>query len=421
MSGDVIGRAAELAAIEQLLDAVLAGPAAMVLEGDPGIGKTTLLRAAHVAAERRKIRVLDCEARAPETRLAYDALGDLLSGVEAADVAALPRPQCDALSGALLCKPDCAGDDTDPRAVATAVLTLIERLAQKRPLLLAIDDMQWIDEPSAQVLAFCARRLKGRVGLVVTRRSGAERVLPERELRLRDPDRLEIRRLAPLDGRYLRRLVRQRALRPLPRGTLERIHEVSGGNPLYALELARVLPGDGPPPPALPLSLSLQEMVEARLADLGEPLEEALLAMAAMARPTVDLVVQVLGPESEVLLDDAEDRGLIERDGRRLRFTHQLLANAIHTRASAECWRDMHRRLSSVVPDIEERARHLAHAQVAGEAVPALDEAARYVRGRGAPAAAAELLELALGLGGGSELRVRAAEHHLDACDAARA
>jgi ATP/maltotriose-dependent transcriptional regulator MalT len=421
MSGDVIGRAAELAAIEQLLDAVLAGPAAMVLEGDPGIGKTTLLRAAHVAAERRKIRVLGCEARAPETRLAYDALGDLLSGVEAADVAALPRPQCDALSGALLCKPDSAGDDTDPRAVATAVLTLIERLAQKRPLLLAIDDMQWIDEPSAQVLAFCARRLKGRVGLIVTRRSSAERVLPERELRLRDPDRLEIRCLAPLDGRYLRRLVRQRALRPLPRGTLERIHEVSGGNPLYALELARVLPGDGPPPPALPLSLSLQEMVEARLADLGEPLEETLLAVAAMARPTVDLVVQVLGPQSEALLDDAEDRGLIERDGRRLRFTHQLLANAIHTRASAECWRDMHRRLSSVVPDIEERARHLAHAQMAPDAVPALDEAARYVRGRGAPAAAAELLELALGLGGGSELRVRAAEHHLDAGDAARA
>ncbi len=420
MTSDVIGRAAELAAIERMLAALADGPAALVLEGEPGIGKTTLLRAAREAAERRNVRLLSCGARSSDTRLSYDALVDLLAGVDAADVATLPQPQREALDSALVPSHN-GSEDADPRAVATAALSLLERLAQKRPLLLAIDDFQWLDQPSARVVAFCARRLRGRVGLMVTRRSSEVGCNAAPQLRLREQERMDVRLLPPLDGRYLRRLIRQRALRPLSRSNLERIHDVSGGNPLYALELARALPVDGPPPPALPLSLSLQEMVETRLTDLGEELEEALLAVAALAQPTVDLVAEVLGPESEELLDDAEDRGILERDGRRVRFTHQLLANAIHTRASASTWRDMHRRLSAVVPDIEERARHLAHAQVVPDAVPALDEAARYVRKRGAPAAAAELLELALGLGGGSELRVRAAEHHLDAGDAARA
>jgi DNA-binding CsgD family transcriptional regulator len=420
MNGDVVGRARELAAIERLLDTLADGPAALVLEGEPGLGKTTLLRAAREAAERRKFRILSCGARAAETRLSYDALVDLLAGVDGGHVAALPQPQRDALHNALV-PGDASAEDAEPRAVATAVLSLLERLAQKRPVLLAIDDLHSLDQPSARVIAFCARRLKGRVGLMVTRRSGDEGGRFSPELRLRERERIAVLQLAPLDGRYLRRLIRQRALRPLSSTGIERIHEVSGGNPLYALELARVLPSDGPAPPALPLSLSLQEMAESRLSDIGEELEEVLLAVAALARPTVELVVQVLGPESEALLDDAEDRGILERDGRRVRFAHQLLANAIHARASAARWREMHRRLSAVVPDIEERARHLAHAGAAADALPALDDAAHYVRKRGAPAAAAELLELALGLGGGSELRVRAAEHHLDAGDASRA
>jgi DNA-binding CsgD family transcriptional regulator len=422
MNGDVVGRARELAAIERLLDTLADGPAALVLEGEPGLGKTTLLRAAREAAERRRFRILACGARAAETRLSHDALVDLLAAVDPVEVESLPRPQRDALHAALA-SVDSSSADAEPRAVATAVLSLLERLAQKGPVLLAIDDFHCIDQPSARVIAFCVRRLRGRVGVMVTRRAscegGASAASPE--LRPRERERMQTLELPPLEGRFLRRLLRQRALRPLSRGGIERVYEVSGGNPLYALELARVMPSDGPPPPALPLSLSLQEMAESRLAGVSEELEEVLLAVAALARPTVELVRRVLGPESEALLDEAEDRGILERDGRRIRFTHQLLANAIHARATAARWREMHGRLSAVVPDLEERARHLAHARILPDALGALDDAAHYLRKRGAPAAAAELLELALGLGGGSELRVRAAEHHLDAGDAVRA
>ena len=112
---------------------------------------------------------------------------------------------------------------------------------------------------------------------------------------------------------------------------------------------------------------------------------------------------------------------MIELDGSRVRFAHPLLANGVYARARSSHRRAIHRRLSAAVWNLEERARHLAFAGIVPDAVAALDEAARYVRSRGAPDAAAELLELALGLGGGQELRLRAAEHHFDAGDPRRA
>src|SRR5262249_59086166 len=109
----------------------------------------------------------------------------------------------------------------------------------------------------------------------------------------------------------------------------------------------------------------------------------------------------------------AEEEELVILDGERVRFAHPLLAHGIYARAAAPRRREMHRRLSAVLTDPEERARHLAHARVLPDAIEALDDAARYVRARGAPDAAAELLELALELGGPPELLVRAAERHL--------
>jgi glutamate 5-kinase len=120
-------------------------------------------------------------------------------------------------------------------------------------------------------------------------------------------------------------------------------------------------------------------------------------------------------------LGAAEDCDLIAFDGPRVRFSHPLLAHGAYSRATRSDRREMHRHASALVVDPEERARHLAAAAHPREAVPALDVAARHVRARGAPETAAELLELALELGGGDELRVRAAEHHLDAGDPTRA
>ncbi|HEY7077412.1 MAG TPA: AAA family ATPase [Solirubrobacteraceae bacterium] len=417
LTTEVIGRAAELEAADRFLDALADGPAALVFEGDPGIGKTTLLRATEAMARRRGMRVVSCVASASETPLSYSALADLFEGSVA--LGPLPPAQSRALNGALSRD---GGDltDADPRAVATAVLSVLQR-PDREPLVVVIDDLQSLDRATAQVLEFCARRVTGPVGLATSRRPATGRDAARLDLRLREPERLELRRLAPLDLSTLRQVLRRRSRRPLARRTVERIHDASGGNPFYALELARAVHPEAPAPSALPLSTTLQEIVDGRLAGLGADLEQALLAVAALAAPTVELLVQALGPGAEVLLEDAEHRGILERAGRRLAFTHPLLSNGVLARASSEERRAMHARLSSVVPDLEERARHLAHARVLPDALSALDEAAHYVRARGAPAAAAELLDLALGLGGGHELRVRAAEHHLDAGDAARA
>jgi DNA-binding CsgD family transcriptional regulator len=415
--GEVVGRTAELTAIDEFLNALDEGPTALVLEGEPGVGKTTLVQAAVDEAERRGARVLSFVANASEACLPYVALATLLAGVESEQMEALPPPQRDALDAALL---DAGSRLPDPclRAVATAVLSLLEALAEDQPLVIAIDGLQWLDRPSARVVEFCARRFMGRVGLVASRRAGAT---VAGELRLRQPERMDVLRLAPLDTRALRQVVGQRVEQPLALSALERVNEASGGNLNYALELARALPVDGPPPPALLLPPRLRESVESRLAGLDHELEEVLLAVAALAKPTIALVSQALGPEATRLLDEAEDRGLVNSEGHRLRFTHPLLAIGIQARASLARLCRMHRRLSAVVPDVEERARHLAYAQVVPDAVPALDEAARNLRARGEPAAAAELLELARGLGGHSELQVRAAEHHLDAGDSTRA
>lgn len=234
---------------------------------------------------------------------------------------------------------------------------------------------------------------------------------------LSDPERVALLRLPPLAPADLQRLLRERSPAPLGRRQLERVQASSGGNPFYALELARALPEDGSASGALVLSPSLDEIVGARLAGLSEDVEEALLALAALAEPTLAVLARALGTGVRRRLDDAEERGMLRLDGPRVRFAHPLLADGVYARARPGRRREMHRRLAAVVPDIEEQARHLALAGVVPDALDALDAAARHVASRGAPDAAAELLELALGLGLGGDqgVRVRAAEHHFDA------
>jgi DNA-binding CsgD family transcriptional regulator/TolA-binding protein len=215
--------------------------------------------------------------------------------------------------------------------------------------------------------------------------------------------------------------VRERADTQLAHPALARVHAASGGNPFYALELVRALPADGPAPGTLPLPASLDEIVAARLTGLEDEIVDALLTVAALANPTFEQVERAVGARGLELLEQAEARGVVEFDGARWRFAHPLLSHGVYARASASRRRALHRHLSDVVTDVEERARHLARAGAGADAVEALDAAAREVRARGAPDAAAELLELAIALGGGPELRVRAAEHLSDAGDPRRA
>ena len=419
MSGGVIGRPGELEAIERFLDALAGGSAVLLLEGEPGIGKTTLLRAGVDGARRRGVRVLWCAASPSEARLSYAALADLLDGVEDGVLERLPVPQREALDAALLRSVPGPGG-VDRRAVAGAVLTVLELLAGQGAVVVAVDDLQWVDSPSARVLEFCARRLPGGAGLLASQRVGMERAWTAGRLRPREPGRMDVCVIPPLGPPAVARLLRERVDEPLERRALVRVQDASGGNPYYALELARALPAGELPSPALPLPASLDDVVGARLAGLGRELEEVLLAIAALSEPTLELLQLALGPGVAGLLEPAEEHGVVAFEGGQVRFTHPLLANSVYARVASGRRRAMHRRLSGVVTDLEERARHLAYAGMP-DAVAVLEEAARHVHARGAPDAAAELLELALGLGGDGELRVRAAEHHYDAGDPQRA
>jgi hypothetical protein len=379
---EVLGRPAELAAVERFLDALEAGPAALVFEGERGIGKTTLLRAAAAAAGRRGVRVVSSLAE--------------LRGEAAVD---LPVPQRDAFARGLA--------DGDPRALATAALALLEAQA---PVIVAVDDLDALDAPRQSVLAFCARRLRGRIGIVAAGGPGAPPLPVER---------VEVRRLGPLAPGALQAVVRQGVDKPVARRALERIHFMSGGNPARALALARALSPAGPPPAVLPVPAALRADLDARLGP--GPDDDVLLAVAGLAAPTIDLLARALGPDAEERIDAAEDRGVLARDGAAVRFTEPLLAGAVYARATPRRRRTLHRRLAAVAADVEEQGRHLAHGRVVPGAVPVLEAGARVARERGAPAAAAELLELALTFDDDAGRRVRAAGHHLAAGDATRA
>ncbi len=158
-----------------------------------------------------------------------------------------------------------------------------------------------------------------------------------------------------------------------------------------------------------------------------ESARDVLLAMACHAAPTVELVSRATGMAAEDVvarLEDVESKGIVGVDGHRLRFAHPLLAKGFYTDATPARRRLMHRRLAEIDDEPEIKARHLAKAATHGDELTlmALDEAADMARSRGAPAAAAELLDMAIALGGGTpERRILSAAHHFDAGEPARA
>jgi DNA-binding CsgD family transcriptional regulator len=414
----VVGREAERAGIERFLTLVADGPALMLLEGEPGIGKTTLLREAVAGAARRGVRVLSCTGSSTEARLAYSALTDLLAEIEPAAYDALPGLQRQSLDAALLRGGDRAeAADVDVRAVSAATLSVLRWLAARGPVVLAVDDLQWLDGPSARVVEYCTRRLPSRAGLLATRRTNGATVPVSRLAGLLDGARVLHLSVPGLPVEAMRELVRDRSPAALQRRTTQRIIEMAGGNPLYAVELLRGLPDEaGASSPVLPPSLAA--MVRARLDGLGLPQRKVLLAVAAMAWPTLLLLGEALGPGVVEALEEPERRGLVRVERHRVSFTHPLLGEGVYAGATSAERREMHRALSEVAVDVEDRARHLAAARIVPDAVDALQEAALHLRARGAPDAAAEMLELALELGGEPALVVRVAEHRFDAGDA---
>lgn len=422
MSQGVVGRQAELQAITSFLDSIQEGPAVLILAGPAGIGKTTLWQAGLSDATRHGYQVLACRPAQSEARLSYASLADLLARVSEEALLELPDPQRQALEVTLL-RGGAVGSPPDHRAVATALLTVLSRLSDLARVVLAVDDLQWLDSSSFQAIEFAARRMAGPIGILASLRTEG-RVMEAPALPLANPDRIGRLEIGPLSLAALHHLLKERTGRAYPRPALVRIHSASGGNPFFALELARVV-GEGPAlAPGSRLPETLAELARARVAGLDAQVLEVLLAAGALAAPTVELLQQAVDPAAATLLERAEDLGIVEIDGTRVRFTHPILASGVYAMASPARRRAMHRQLAAAVPDSEERARHLALGAVQGdnETIAALDEAARQARSRGAPAAAAELLELALHLGADDDRRrIRAAGHHFEAGDPLRA
>jgi len=385
----IVGRSAELAAAGALLERP-GGLHVLVLEGEPGIGKTAIWEAALAGTTRAQLVCRPVEA---EAGYAFASLADLLAPVVDDHAASLPEPQRTALDVALLRSPPARR--LDRRAVGAAALSLLRALTAERPAVVAIDDVQWLDAASAAALAFALRRLgDAPVAVVATVRAGTGEPLGLERLSSQSFVRL---RVGPLSLSALYHLLRERLGIVFPRPTLTRIAEASAGNPLFALELARALaergarPGPGEP---LPVPGTLAGLLRSRVRSLEPAAQAAVLAAALLRRPTVALVESACGGS----LRAAEAAGLVELRGERIVFSHPLLATAVESSAIDTERRALHARLATMPLPVEERARHLALSvtEPREDVAAHLADAAREALERGAPDAALELAELAV-------------------------
>jgi ATP/maltotriose-dependent transcriptional regulator MalT len=394
----IFGRQAELTEIERFLDSVDGGVSGlMLLSGQAGIGKTTLWSAGIEAAKERGYRVVAARPTQVETGLAFAALGDLLGPFLEIPIPDLPEPQREALDAALLRVS--AAAPPQPLGVSLAVLHVLRTAAAAGPILVAIDDVPWMDEASARVLDFSIRRLdREPVEFLLARRAAAaDEPLPP-WLETLPADRLARLDVGPLSMHQTDALLRARLGLNLSRAVLTRLHAISGGTPFYALELGRALQrrGDWSTPEALELPRSLDGLIDARLACLDPAADETTLYAAALAQPTVRVLVAANGPErTRAGLEAAEAAGVLEVADDTIRFAHPLLAAATYDRAATDRRREVHERLAEVVTEPEERARHLARTALGPDEsiARALEDAAAAAVQRGAPESAAELAE----------------------------
>jgi DNA-binding CsgD family transcriptional regulator len=421
----LLGREAELAAVGRFIAAMETGPAGLALEGEPGIGKTVLVGHAVDEARSRAYRTLTATPTSAESNLSFVGLTDLLSDAHEL-FGELPAPQRRALEIALLLEED-SGEPPDPRAIGLGLLGVLGSLAASHPVVVAVDDLQWLDAPSAAALSFALRRITTEpVGLLAAMRKDAGAAATELGRAL-GGERVTV---GSLSVGAIHAILSERLQLSVPRSLLLRIHDACRGNPLFALELGRALQERRAPEPGRPFEIpaDVETLFSARLGRLPTDTLDALAIAAASAAPTTSLVAVMTG-DGRGLVEPALSADVIHIESGRIRFTHPLFASAVYGRLDPMERRDLHRRIAAAVEDREERAHHLALAADApdAEVAAALDVAAEQAAGRGAPVAAAELAELALKLtphDDADDLRARkrsAAQHHFYAGNVARA
>jgi len=393
---EIVGREEELASLHAFIDEVRGGPAALVLEGEAGIGKSTLWLAGVEHAHRQGFRVLSSRPTEAERSLAHVGLGDLLEDVLDDALPALPAPRRRALEVAML-RDEASGDPVDHRALAVAVRDVVQLLSEGEPILIAVDDVQWLDPSSSSALAFALRRLAANDVLMLLARRLADGTQPSGIDQALGTEQVRRMPVGPLSVGALHQFLHHRLGRSFARQTLVRIHERSGGNPFFALELARVLDADVDPLEPLPVPETLEELLRARIAGLPASTREAL-ALAAAIGTTSESLLEHAGVATDTL-EPAAAAHVIEREHGMIRFTHPLLSSVLYQDLGEER-RSVHGRIARIVEDPLLRARHLGLSKVTPDAdvAAALDEAARLAGDRGALAVAAELAEHAVRL-----------------------
>jgi DNA-binding CsgD family transcriptional regulator len=373
----LVGREAELRAATQFLDSIAASPGALVLQGPAGIGKTRLWRAITDRAAERGYVVLAAEPVQSEAAFSYAGLVDLFRAAPVSVLDDIPTPQRRALAIALLAEEASQADDAvpDPHAVAAGFLSAVRALAKQVPLVLAIDDAHWLDGPSAGVLSYLVRRLgSAPVGLVsCTRVPGATKPPFGLEEAL-GRDKVTTSVLSPMSFAATHRAIEAALGVHLVRPLALRVHRISEGNPLYAIEMIRALIAAGAELTSdalLQLPASLAELVSQRVGRLSENGQRVAVLVAAATAPSPELIFDVAGDGAPEGLDEAISAGVVAiRDGR-VAFTQPLLASAANASIGLSERRRIHAQLARHAQDPETRAEHLAAAVGPDGAMPA--------------------------------------------------
>ncbi len=390
-AAELVGRRSECDVLDRLIEAVRAGESrALVVRGEPGVGKTALLE--YLVAQASGCRIARAAGVQSEMELAFAGVHQLCAPT-LDRLERLPAPQRDALKSAFGLS---LGSAPDRFLVGLAVLNLLSDAAEEQPLICVVDDEQWLDRASAQILAFVARRLEAEsVGLVVAARAPSDQLagLPE----------LVVEGLREGDARALLDSVLPG---PLDARVRDQIVSETRGNPLALLELVRAftpaeLAGGFVLPGPVPLSSSIEESFRRRLDAL--PADTRRLLRLAAADPTgepplVWRAAERLGIRPQAATA-AVEAGLIEF-GAQVRFRHPLVRSAAYRSASVQERQDVHRALAEVTDpqiDPDRRAWHRAHAALGPdeEIAAELERSADRAQARGGLAAAAAFLERA--------------------------
>ena len=413
-TGELIGRDDEVARVDAVLDRVRDRGGALLILGEPGIGKSALLDRARSRASALGARTLATVGVESESELAFAGLHQLLAPISSR-MDGLPDPQREALDAAFG-----ANDlvEPDPFRVALAAYRLISDAADSSALLLIADDAHWLDRSSLDVLAFVARRLDNEpVVFIAGLRVGFSTALEDAGL-----PNLHLGRLsAPDSDRLLDHVAPGLSIEARGRVLAE-----AAGNPLGLVELARAMPESGDPVDTLSaapatLTARLERAFGARLDGLSEDTRLMLLAAALDGKASIEEVLSAarLVSRKELALsalDSAAERGLAEVRGSEVRFQHPLIRSAVASTAPPAQRLAMYAALAEVVDAPERRLWHRAAGAVGHdeEVASALEDHAQVARRRGAVMVAAAALERAAMLTADSsrkgERLVRAAE-----------